>query len=284
MRTVLVPHWKVCTRRALIGLAAWGAVACRLTEPLPSDATVFLPPAIYTRWWSMTEACSGASGDLSAVTWLRAPGSVVLLDGRAVGGYWSSPHNTIVLADEALDDGAVVRHEMLHALIGAAAGAHPRAAFLDACASVVVCGDDCVTDAGPWHAPQPYVVMPPDSLDLDSEARLLPRESDGQRWVTLLVTVRNPRGVAILVPAPSETSTQREFGFDVRGPVGGRSEEDIADDSSRMYFRPYETKTRLYEFRVASELTSSHIVPGLNLMRGGFARRWTAYDTVDVSP
>ena len=271
-------------RLLLLALAAWGAAACTLTEPLPSDAAQFDPPAIYRRWWAMTEACSGISGDLSDITWFRVPGNAVEVHGTVAGGYWTSGGNRIVLTADNVDDGGVVRHEMLHALLRNIAGQHPRAWFLELCGSVVVCEDECVADAGPWRAPGPYVWLRADSLDVDSEATLLPRESDGQRWVSMLVTVKNPRAFAVMVPAPLGTSTQRGFMFDVRGPTGGRSVEDFVDDSSRMYFAPHETKTQLYEFRVAGELTSTHIVAGRNLLGGGFARHRTAFDTVNVSP
>ncbi|MCY7378198.1 MAG: hypothetical protein LH467_02525 [Gemmatimonadaceae bacterium] len=262
----------------------WGvSLCCSLTAPLPPDAHPIEPPAIFARWWAMTEGCSGRTGALAAVRWYRAPGSSVPIDGVQAAGYWSSRYNRIVLPEEMVDNGLVVRHEMLHAL--ARNDTHSRADFLDACASVVDCRGGCVDDGGPWNAPQrDYLVLPPDSLDIASEARVLPPESDGQRWVTLLVTVRNSRDRAMVVKAPGDPAAPPTFAFDIRGPTGGISVADVARDSSTLFFRPHETKSRLFEFRVSSELTRYHVPTGQLLVRGAYARRWAAWDTVLVSP
>jgi hypothetical protein len=187
-----------------------------------------------------------------------------------------------VLADSGIDQGDAVRHEMLHALIRV--GGHPRAAFLDACGGIVHCERHCIADAGRWHAPQAdYALVPPESLDVDSEAKLLPAETDGQRWVTLQVTVRNPSGRAVMVAEPSEWIVPRAFVVQVGGPTGGVGWEEAADDSSKIFFRARETKSRLLEFRVGSALTRHAVPSGTLLLRGGYARRLAAYDTV-VAP
>jgi hypothetical protein len=261
-----------------------GGVACfSPTGLLPANAEPFEPPAVYARWWTMTQACSGRSGDLTAVQWYRVPGLLVRFRGVPVAGFWSSRGNQIVLAEEQLDNGFAVRHEMLHALLRV--GGHSRAQFLEACASVLSCSGGCATDGGPWRAPQPgYVVLPPDSLEVDSSAELLPAEADGERWIALRLTVRNPRGRAVVVAAPGDPVTPGIFAYDVFGPEGGISGGDVASDSSTLFFQPYETKRRLFEFRVASTLTAYHVPPGAHLVRGGYARQWAAYDTVLVAP
>src|SRR5688572_6639568 len=107
---------------AVIGLAA-----CRsLVDPdLPADARQFAPPAVYARWWAMTEACSGLSGDLSSVSWFVVPGvTTVSLNGIEVDGYWSLGSNRIVIAEAGMLAGGKVRHEMLHALLQRRG--HPR--------------------------------------------------------------------------------------------------------------------------------------------------------------
>src|SRR5699024_2935350 len=115
------------------------------------------------RWWGMTEACSGHSGELSAVRWYRVPGWTVPVNGEAAAAFWTTGGNQIVIADELVEDGEVVRHEMLHALLGERG--HPTEPFLTSCASVLSCGRVCE----PWHAPRPdYVVLPPDFLDVSS--------------------------------------------------------------------------------------------------------------------
>jgi hypothetical protein len=155
----------------------------------------------------MTEACSGHSGDLRVVRWYRVPGMGFLHEGQDVSGFWGSRPNRIVLADEAIDQGSVVRHEMLHALLQKTG--HPRSQFLGACASVVTCCNGCVEDAGRWHPPQEnYVVVPSESLEVASGIELRPPEADGQRWLALEISVRNPVGRAAIVAAPGDSLTR----------------------------------------------------------------------------
>lgn len=268
-----------------------GLVAFSLIARLPPGAEAFAPPTVYARWWAMTEACSGRSADLGAVHWYRVPGSRFMHGGQPTAGYWNKYTNRIVLAVEGIAQGPIVRHEMLHALLQG--GGHPRSQFLGACASLVLCQGMCIKDAGRWHLPrQDYGVLPPESLDVASRAELLPRESDGQRWLTLMVTVRNPRGRAVVVAAPGDSVTPPTFGYDLRGPVqswrpfraGGISGGEVATDSSILFFQPFETKQWLFEFRVTSDLSEHHISPGKYLIRGDYARRRTVYDTIAVSP
>lgn len=267
-----------------------GVTACsRITGPLPPNAEQFTAPAVYARWWAMTEACSGRSGDLAAVQWFHTPGFTLSDNGQDVVGYWNSGSNRIVLAKDYTDDGAAVRHEMLHALLRVPG--HPRAQFLGVCTSLVGCTGICVTDAGPWHAPSDHAVVPPDSLELGAHATLLPSELDGQRWLALSITARNPRGRAVTVAVPGEPGTAPvnpvtppTFAYDLRGPEGGIGGNLSEADSSTLFFQPFETKQWLFEFRVASDLTEFHIPPGTYLVRGGYARRWSAYDTVAVGP
>lgn len=266
--------------------------ACDLiTGPLPSGAQRFAPPPVYARWWAMTEECSGRSGNLGDVDWYRVPGSGFMRDGQIVGGYWNRYTNRIVLAEESIEHGPLVRHEMLHALVRG--DGHPRSQFLGACAALVSCYGICVEDAGRWQLPrQDYVILPPESLHVDSHAELLPRELDGQRWFELEVTVRNSRGRSALVATPDEWVIPRTFIYDLRGPLGGFQVEENAPDSSTLFFQPFETKKRLFEFQVKSEpfdrQTSGsreyHLSDGTYMVRGGYGRQWSLYDTIAVSP
>lgn len=280
-----LPSWPpVRLAVSAVFLCVCGFAACSLiTGPLPAGADRFAPPAVYARWWAMTEACSGRSGNLGAVAWYRVPGLQFVWDGQWVGGYWNRYGNRIVLAEVGLEQGPTVRHEMLHALLQA--GGHPRSQFLGACAAVVRCQGICIEEGGPWHLPrQDYVVLPPESLDVASRAELLPRESDGQRWLALEVTVRNPRERAVLVAAPGDPVTPPTFGYDLRGPSGGVSGGEVAIDSSTLFFQPFETKQWLFEFLVASDLSGHHIPPGNYLVRGDYGRHRSAYETIAVSP
>src|SRR5687767_13898568 len=62
--------------RWLPSAAAVGLAACSsLVDPdLPVNARQFTPPPVYARWWAMTQACSGLSGDLASVSWYVVPG------------------------------------------------------------------------------------------------------------------------------------------------------------------------------------------------------------------
>ena len=136
--------WAVSTMVAALGALG----ACKsLTDPaLPGNAAVFDAPAIYTQWWSAVEQCSGLTGSLSAVTFYVVPGNSVN-DGRDgdVSGYWSKASNRIVLAGAYTNNGPLVRHEMLHALIQGVG--HPALYFQQKCAGVVVCVKTCLTAA-----------------------------------------------------------------------------------------------------------------------------------------
>lgn len=269
-----------------------GLVSCGLaTAPLPPNAEEFAPPAVYARWWAMTEACSGHSGNLAAVRWYHVPGFVLEVNGRDAAGYWSSDGNRIVLMDNLMDDGAGVRHEMLHALLRV--GGHPRAQFLGSCASLVDCQGPCVTDAGPWHAPSAYTVVPPDSIELTSHATLHAPEADGQRYLALQVSVRNPLGRAILVSIPPppgvppgsvDAENPPGFNYQLLGPAGGISSNMYVEDSSTVFFQPFETKRFLYEFRVASQMAGYDIPPGQYSVRGRYGWLWAAGETIAVTP
>ncbi|HUR00202.1 MAG TPA: hypothetical protein VM166_12155 [Gemmatimonadaceae bacterium] len=272
--------------RGIAVIIVGGLAACDLiTAPLPADAERFEAPAVYARWWAMTEACSGLSGNLGAVRWYRVPGEFIGVDGQALGGYWQSRSNRIVLAEGSVERGSTVRHEMLHAILRV--GGHPRSQFLAACASLVNCQGSCVTDAGRWHAPSPdYTVVSPESLDVGSRVELRPRESDGQRWVTLEISVRNSRGKSVFAASPpgDDPVLMDTFGFDVRGPTGGVAGGEVAGDSSVRYFAPFETKRWLFEFLVASDLSSTHITTGNNLLRGEYGRHRSPDTIIVVSP
>lgn len=262
---------------AMATLVAATAMACGPTTALPPDAVRFDPPKVYDRWWSMIKSCSGRSGDLASVNWYRVPGSGLKSSGESIAGLWHSKGNVIVLSDDVLEVGSVVRHEMLHALLRT--GSHPVDSFLYSCAGFLVC-----PTCGPWHPPKGYLVLGADSLIVKSHAELLPREVDGQRWVSLEVSVENPRGQAVVVAAPGNPTNPFTFSFEVMGPLGGFSSGAVSTDSSTLYLEPFGIKRWLYEFRVAADLTAHHIPVGRHVIRGGYARVWSVPDTVIVIP
>jgi len=161
---------------AAIVTVSLAVAACEgLVAPLPSDAEEFSPPAAYSNWWNMTEACSGKRGSLGAITWfktdqiLRDPGT-----GQPIVGFWTSGSNRIVLMTGVVLDGGSVRHEMLHALLRKPG--HARNQFLGKCAGTVNCQGSCIRDAGPY--PQPpetpiHVPSPRKKVEVDNSPALV---------------------------------------------------------------------------------------------------------------
>ena len=129
------------------------AGACRdlpftpLTAPeLPATAVSLTPPATYAEWWHTTEECSGIEGDLSRVSWFVVPGRTSFTYGTGqYDGYWWNGVHWILLAGEKVENPLVVRHEMLHELLGR--GDHPAEYFQRRCAAVVICNEACRDDA-----------------------------------------------------------------------------------------------------------------------------------------
>ena len=75
----------------------------------------FPAPATYQTWWASTERCSGLRGSFGRVSWYLADG--IQGDGAVAKARWSPPHDIIIVAGYEGDD-FIVRHEMLHDLLG----------------------------------------------------------------------------------------------------------------------------------------------------------------------
>lgn len=100
--------------------AGCGEFATELSNRLPLE-----PLPIYAEWWAETEACSGRTGDLGAISWYTATG--ITSNGALASGLWRPPHDIILLLGRE-DDDFVVRHEMLHDLL-AGDSAHESTAW-----------------------------------------------------------------------------------------------------------------------------------------------------------
>jgi hypothetical protein len=177
----------------------------------------FAAPPGYELWWRMTEACAARQGKLEAVSWYVMPRGVAATTptGEAVDGYWQDPGNRIVLASWAQFDGPVVRHEMLHALLGAVPG-HPQDYFRLRCGGIVACGDECFEGVTTDSAnPNSYTVLPPDSLEVSATITpATPSSSlyDGQ--FALIVSVTNKRTIPVFVSSP----VGLEWRYRIQGP------------------------------------------------------------------
>lgn len=109
------------------GLALF-AMSC-LLEP---KGVQYDPPPIYRQWWVETERCSGLKGNFDRVTWFQEPGGTFLAPGGVeVYGFWTENHH-IFIAETLKLNPSIVRHEMLHDLIGHPG--HPSDLFIVKCA------------------------------------------------------------------------------------------------------------------------------------------------------
>lgn len=118
-------------------LGAVGLAACAPTEPnsgLPAGAVQFQPSLAYQEWFQKTEACSGISGHVENVQWYVVPGVETFStdQGDKVGMWLRADRGSIiVVAGNYADHEMVVRHEILHSLIGQSG--HPADLFVQRC-------------------------------------------------------------------------------------------------------------------------------------------------------
>lgn len=112
---------------------------------LPAGAEPIQTPAGYAQWWGQVEQCAGRVASMSRVQFFSIPGrtSFTYHDGQYDGYWWNGVH-WIVLAGEKVEDGMIVRHEMLHDLLGR--GDHPAAFFQERCGAIVACNGSCRTE------------------------------------------------------------------------------------------------------------------------------------------
>lgn len=162
-------------------------------------AVTFAPPAVYERWWALSESCSGLSGSLKSVRWMRAPASALQsAEGTGTVAYWSSKDNRIVLATNAVTNGRIVRHEMLHAL--SRSRGHPAALFRDQCEGVVRCDEACKGDADVLPQTTTAIRVPADSLDIAiASFPTQPSLSVDDGAFQLIVSITNPAPYAVVV-------------------------------------------------------------------------------------
>lgn len=96
----------------------------------PEGEEPFDPPAIYREWHARTVACSGVSGDFDRIRWFVIEGDGFECPSGRCAGRWQSGHD-IYLASAYVANEMVVRHEMLHDLLGRSG--HPDPPFGDPC-------------------------------------------------------------------------------------------------------------------------------------------------------
>ena len=75
------------------------------------------PPPVYREWWAKTEACSGRTGNFDRLRWSVVEGHSFSCSSGECAGHWRSDHHIYLAGDWVMDE-MVVRHEMLHDLLG----------------------------------------------------------------------------------------------------------------------------------------------------------------------
>jgi hypothetical protein len=237
-----------------------------LTDPpLPTNALVFNPPAVYTKWWAMVESCSGLTGSLESVNWYSTLGQLVDPNDNdaTIAGYWSLAGNRIVLSTSDTIAGGIVRHEMLHALLRRAG--HPRSAFLQACGGVVFCGQECVRDAGPPASPASGTpTIAASELEVTSSVSPgAPSSLIDGGLATFTISAHNPFSHAVVVALPTgSASFPVSYGYAMRESAGGGvSSGDFAFDTGITYFAAGETKRDVIDFFVITPDFPSYVGP-----------------------
>jgi hypothetical protein len=100
-----------------IGRWVWlvaGLAACGFE---PAGDVPISAPDVYREWYAKTEACSGLTGSFDRIKWYEVPGDGFDCPSGRCAGRWNSDHH-IYISAAFLEDEMVVRHEMLHELIG----------------------------------------------------------------------------------------------------------------------------------------------------------------------
>lgn len=96
---------------------------------MPNEAQAMTPPESYRAVWAEAEACTGKTGDYSRIAFYMVPGeSFEGASGDAAAGH--SSNGRIIISEKYLDHPMVVKHEMIHILIGSG---HPDVPFKVPC-------------------------------------------------------------------------------------------------------------------------------------------------------
>ena len=96
----------------------------------PAGDQPMIAPDIYRTWWDKTQACSGLAGDFGRVEWLLVPGHGFTCSSGQCAGHWEPDHRIFIASDWEHNE-MVVRHEMLHDLLGRPG--HPSPPFGQGC-------------------------------------------------------------------------------------------------------------------------------------------------------
>lgn len=115
-------------------LSACSSLAAPTEISLPAGAVEIAAPAVYREWHQKTQACSGLIGDFSTVKFYVVPGveTFSTVEGQKLGQWiQDGAADRIIVAGNYRDHEMVVRHELLHSLLGREG--HPSEYFNQRC-------------------------------------------------------------------------------------------------------------------------------------------------------
>jgi len=246
--------------------------------PFPDAAVRVNAPAIYRQWWAMTEACAGRKGDFDAVSWYVVPGVWTIPDADNAVGVWYSAGNRIVLAEREARWGDVVRHEMLHALLGKRVSGHPRAEFVGKCGGVVDCADTCLQDGGPPIPPQAgAVTIDPSAIEVNVAVTPSAPSSDTlDGYFSMIVTARNPatHPVVVRLPESGDAGPPPSFSFRI-GQGGYQISYDMRAEAPEVtQFAPGETKQFVFDLHNVAGPYRYDMGPASWSFNGAYGWHW----------
>ena len=253
---------------AAVLLALLGSCDLQFDQVLPENATRFSPPAAYELWSTIIEQCSGHRLDRARVRYYSVPTGTLRYDGTRIAGLtvFDFGFVTILLdADFVRGLGDVVRHEMLHAVLGPGYG-HPREYFLERCAGIVPCAGDCLVEGGPWPlATEADALLDPSRLALDiSVTPSVVSVSRDSGYVAFTVSARWDGTTAVRVPLRTDGMLRGgAFWYTAEG-VGGASV--LFNNDTTVSFAPGQTQRFVFTQRI---YPSDRVIPSSSSAIGG---------------
>jgi hypothetical protein len=270
-------------------ILAFGAIpilaACAdiLGPRIPTAAVRIEPLPVYAEWWRMTEQCSGRTGEFRRIEWYVMPGVSGFSSGDLAHVQGMITGNRIVIADSSLRHGRLVRHEMLHALIGV--NGHPRADFIGRCGLIVACQGPCPSEAEAPPAPDLALSVPDSALDVTASVwPSSPSDSILGGYFRLTISARNPHNHPIVVQlAPSGDAgppVAFRFRFEQSGFIAINDDRAWFPEMTR--FAPGERKDMVYDFWVAPNFPG--LYSGTYRFSAGFGDSWAPTFPVTIQP
>jgi hypothetical protein len=194
--------------------------------------------------------------------------------------YWSSNDNSIVLATNAVTNGRIVRHEMLHAL--SRSRGHPTSLFRVQCAGVVRCDEACKGDADMLPQTTAAIWVPVDSLDIaivSFPAQPSPSVDDGAFQV--IVSVTNPASYAVVVRF---RTTDPAIAVSISpGDLRLTADHDIGDPGLAL-FGPGERKQYVFDLRAGDPTSRVPFKAGVYQLMGSFDGLMSAPLAITIGP